>query len=145
MTDKPKRARGRPPKPVATSYDEAAARLTRGELPYRPRNEFERAVMAASRGRGRLSDTHPTRQAAMLAEQLVNQDGETLAGASRKAAEIHGLKPETVRKYARKLLRGPTVVLTRSITIMGVRCSPKGRVPLVVPEDEASERFGDGN
>lgn len=143
MNEKPKRGRGRPPKPVAKSIDEALTIAAVGGLPYRPRNEHERMVMAKAMGRPRLSDTSPTRQAALWVQQLVTQDGMTLAGASRKAADAYGLKYETLRKYARALVAGPMVELSSTTTVMGVRVPQRKKATLLAEvEDVIPPRGG---
>lgn len=115
MSTSRKNKGGRPPL-AAQSFEEAFARAERGDLPARPRNEFER--MAWPRGNGRPQNPQSrTRAAAEFAAYLVQHQGATLNAASKQAAVAFNCKsPDTVRRYARAALRaavrGPQMTWT---------------------------------
>lgn len=108
----PKRGRPRKYAPPAASLDEALIAFYAGTLPKKPRNEFERHVMRRRPGRKRNPNCR-TQQAAELAVDYYKNCAMSLAAAARRAAEAYGLAdPDTVRKYARRLMR-PMVTLKR--------------------------------
>jgi len=123
--------RGRKPKPLALTPDAAILAQKNGGLPYRPRTDAERLVMSKPMGRPRLYSNSPTYQAALLAQYLVTQNGLTIKGAARLAAEQYGLNPETIRKHTRKLLNGPTVELQQAQQVMGVWLTNRKNVKLL--------------
>lgn len=99
---------GRVGRPVEASktLDEALARYYAGSLPKRPRNDIERKVMRKTRG-PKVNPNSPTQQAAFDAVYFVQACGVSLREAARTAAQTHGVKPDSVRPLARKLLKGP--------------------------------------
>ncbi|HMM84664.1 hypothetical protein [Azohydromonas sp.] len=120
--------RGRPFKyaPPATTLDEAREAFYAGTLPKKPRNAFEGEIMRRKAGR-RASSNCRTRQAAELANDYRRNGAMSLAEAARRAAVAYGLNdPDTVRQYARKLLRGPMVTIKRSAPL-GPSWAPVGR------------------
>lgn len=104
--------RGRPTV-AAQSVDEAIHRVLSWHPPLRwtrPRNEFERQAQARTGGR-KVNPQSKTGQAARLAVYLVNTEGIDLSQAARRAAKAWPVNADNVRKYARKLIAGPTVVV----------------------------------
>lgn len=126
-----KRRVGRPT--VAAQSPEEALLMQRcGTLPKRPRSESERLVMARKRGAPSQPNSR-TQQAALLAAYAVKQDGISLAAAARDAAEIYGIKAaDNVRKYARKILKGPQVTVKPRMSEPFSQLASARTVPLLV-------------
>ncbi len=120
MTSRNKR--GRPPR-AAQSLDEALQRHYAGKSPARARNDFERAVMGlgrnGKRGGGRaLNPNSPTRLAAQLAAYLVQSEGITVREATRRAATAYGVHPDSFRRMAADMLKGPQVQVRAAVSAM---------------------------
>lgn len=121
MTEKLKAGR---PRKAAQSVQEAVHMVVTGTAPKRGRNALERAVMSkgrnGKRGGGRPTNPQaPTQQAAQLAAYLVTADGLKLTEAVRIASANYGADRSNVRKYAAKLLKPPTVSITRKLEQVG--------------------------
>lgn len=129
-------AMGRPRK-AAQSLDEALSRHYAGLSPKRPRNEFERDAMRRQKGRT-VNPQSPTQIAAQYACYLVQTDGLPLREATRVAGAAYGLKPDSIRKPARKLINGPRVSITRSVNTWAGRVSTVATVPMLVSITDAS-------
>lgn len=143
-----KKPRGRPTL-AAQSLDEAVARHLAGLSPKRPRNEFEREVMRGQPGR-KKNLAAPTRVAAELAVNLVQTNDLSLSQAARQAADVYGVNPDNVRKYAREIIKGPQVTLhcrrgsggTAAPWVgMVAQLVPPQTVSLVADADEVDEAF----
>lgn len=132
---------GRVGRPVEASktLDEALARYYAGELPKRPRNAIEREVMRQQRGR-KTSPSSPTQIAAEYACYLA-RDGVSLREAARIAAEAYKVKPDSVRKPARKMLAGPQSKITIKLNPMFRQLAGDStkEVPLKVPLEDLPE------
>jgi hypothetical protein len=103
------RRRGRPQK-AAQSRDEALDAVYAGTAPNRPRNGHEREAQRRRPGR-RPQPNCATRAAAALAAYNVKVHGQTLTRAARTAAADWKVNADNVRRYARRLLSGPTVTI----------------------------------
>jgi predicted Zn-dependent peptidase len=129
-------ALGRPRK-AAQSVDEALAQHYAGLSPKRPRNEFEREAMRRQKGRP-TNPSSPTQIAAQYAAYLVKSDGLPLREAARVAALSYKLKPDSIRKPARALLRGPQVKIIGSVATWAGRSTTEKTVPLLVSVTDAN-------
>lgn len=122
-------ALGRPTK-AAQSLDEALSQHYAGLSPKRPRNEFERAAMR--RQKGRTADpSSQTQIAAQYAAYLVKANGLPLREAARIAALAYKLKPDSIRKPARVLLRGPQVTGVGSVATWAGLSTTEITVPML--------------
>lgn len=122
------------PTKAAQSLDQALAMYLRGELPKRPRNEFERQVMAKQRGRP-SDPTSRTVNAVLLATHLVQHEGMSRRAAAREAARANQLRDDhEILKKLRTQLKGPTIRITHRRTgnpmVDGLRSSEER--PLVI-------------
>lgn len=64
------------------------------------------------RGGGRVPEPHSATQvAAQLAAYLAAVDGLSRRDAAQRAGEVYSVNPDNVRKYARRMLKGPEVML----------------------------------
>lgn len=144
-----KKPRGRPTL-AAQSLDEAIARHLAGQSPKRPRNEFEREVMRRSGGRP-ANPAALTHVAAECAAYLVQALGLSPTRAAERASSMHGVDAANVRRYARKIIKGPQVVVRYRGRSGGAEAMPwvalsaqlvqPRTVPLVADADEVEAAF----
>lgn len=130
MTEKKRVGR---PRKAAQTEAEAIHMVLTGNAPRRGRNEVERAAMSkgrnGKRGGGRpINPQSKTQQAAQLAVYLIEADGLPFAEASLRAAELHGVNHDNVRKYARKAITGPTATIKAEVTGPFAQLVPGGVV-----------------
>ncbi len=131
------RGRGRPPK-AAQSLEEAWDRACKGDVPPRPRNEFERAAFGKRPGR-KPAPQSPTQQAVQLAVYLVRAYGVSIRSAAAHAAAEFLVNERNVRTRASAALRGPVSVISVPVApMLGqlLRGSLTHTVPLMVNPDD---------
>jgi hypothetical protein len=118
-----------------------------GNAPRRPRNEIEQEVLRKPNGR-KPQPNSKTQQAAQTALWLVNTEGKNATQASLQAALAFKVNPDNVRRYLRKLLKGPTVEIELKVPAMYSQLAPSGneqlsrvQVSLVADLDEVNAAF----
>jgi hypothetical protein len=110
-----------------------------GQAPKRPRNGLEAEAMRGRNGR-RPSPNSKVQQAAMLVLDLI-RSGESREQAIKAAAAAWGCTPSNVRRYAHRLLDGPTVDV--SPRGWAAQLMPKVQAPLVVDPSTVEALFPD--